>query len=289
MRIKPLQILLLLGPSMLLTLLLLVLPLAVVAAMSLTDWQFGASAMNWIGLNNYVSLWRDETFHKAFANTLIYMVLVSLGSVAIGLGAALLIESHHSLRAVYRTAFFLPVASTFIAMAVVWQFLMNPNIGFINHVLAWFGAAKRNWLKDYDLSLISLAIIGIWQMSGLAVVMFLAGLKTIPTELRHASLLDGMTRPADRLFHLTLPMLRPTTLFVVTICGIRSLQVFDTVHVLTQGGPNKATEVMLHLIYTEGFGFLRMGYAATMTVVFVACIFVLTLLQQAAMAKRGRG
>ncbi|MEA9390381.1 sugar ABC transporter permease [Acerihabitans sp. TG2] len=288
MRIKALQTLLLLGPSMLLTLLLLVLPLAVVALMSLTDWQFGASTLNWVGLENYVSLWHDDTFHKAFFNTLAYMALVSLGSVAIGLGAALLIESHHSLRGLYRTAFFLPVASTFIAMAVVWQFLMNPNIGLINQVFTWFGAAKHNWLKDYDLALISLAVIGIWQMSGLAMVMFLAGLKSIPVELRHAGLLDGMAHPVDRLFRLTLPMLRPTTLFVVTICGIRSLQVFDTVQVLTQGGPNKATEVMLHLIYTEGFGFLKMGYASSMTMVFVVCIFILTLLQQAAMAKRSR-
>lgn len=286
MRIKTFPLALLLGPSLVLTLLLLVLPLLMVAVMSLTDWQFGASSWNWVGLDNYLGFWDDTTFRKSFANTVYYLVVVSVGSIGVGLGAALLIESHDSWRGFYRTAFFMPVASTLIAMAVVWQFLMHPSAGFFNYVLSWFGAEPRNWLKDYDLALPSLAVIGIWQMSGLALVMFLAGLQSIPSELRNASLLDGMSHPVDRLLRLTLPMLGPTMLFVVTVCGIRSLQVFDIVHALTQGGPNKSTEVLLHTIYSEGFGFFRMGYASAMVVVFVACIFILTMIQQIGMDRR---
>jgi multiple sugar transport system permease protein len=286
MRIKPLQLSLLLGPCLVLTVLLLIVPLLIVALMSLTDWQFGASTWNWVGLGNYVDLWNDPTFRKSFANTVYYLVIVSVCSIAVGLGVALLIESHESLRGFYRTAFFMPVASTLIAMAVVWQFLMHPTVGFLNKVLSWFGIGPQNWLNDYDLALPSLAAIGIWQMSGLAMVMFLAGLKNIPMELRHASLLDGMRHPLDRLLRLTLPMLGPTMLFVVTVCCIRSLQVFDTVHALTQGGPNKSTEVLLHTIYSEGFAFFRMGYAAAIVLVFVACIFILTLIQQIGMEKR---
>lgn len=285
MHISRKNLALLLGPGLALTLLLVVLPLLAVGALSLTDWQFGASTLAWSGLDNYAELWRDDVFRKSLRNTIIYLLMVSGGSILIGLGAALLIESHDTLRGFYRTAFFLPVASTLIAMAVVWQFLMHPAAGFLNHALAWFGMAPRNWLKDYDLALPALAAIGIWQMSGLAMVMFLAGLKNIPEELRQAALLDGMRHPLDRLFRLTLPLLGPTTLFVVTICAIRALQVFDTVHVLTQGGPNKSTEVLLHTIYTEGFGFFRMGYASAMTVVFVIGIFGLSLLQQAGTGK----
>lgn len=286
MRIKSSSLALLLGPCLLLTALLLVLPLLVVALMSLTDWQFGASSWNWIGLGNYADLWNDATFRKSFANTVYYLAAVSIGSIVIGLCVALLIEAQPNWRSFYRTAYFMPVASTLIAMAVVWQFLMHPTVGFFNHVLSWLGAAPRNWLKDYDLALPSLAAIGIWQMSGLAMVMFLAGLKNIPADLRHASLLDGMRHPFDRLLRVTLPLLGPTLLFVVTVCGIRSLQVFDTVHALTQGGPNKSTEVLLHTIYAEGFGFFRMGYAAAMVVIFIACIFILTLVQQIGMEKR---
>ncbi|WP_249276246.1 carbohydrate ABC transporter permease [Bordetella genomosp. 7] len=286
MRIKPLPLALLLGPSLVLTALLLIVPLAIVALMSMTDWQFGAATWNWVGLENYIQLWNDDSFRKSFSNTVFYLIVVSLGSIGLGLGLALLIESHDSWRSFYRTAFFMPVASTLIAMAIVWQFLMHPTAGFFNYVLSMFGGEPRNWLRDYDLALPSLAVIGIWQMSGLALVMFLAGLKSIPSELRDACLLDGMRHPVDRLFRLILPMLGPTMLFVVTVCAIRSLQVFDTVHALTQGGPNKATEVLLHTIYSEGFGFFRMGYASAMVVVFVACIFILTLIQQIGMEKR---
>lgn len=286
MRIKSVQLGLLLGPSLVLTVVLLVMPLLLVAAMSLTDWQFGAGSWNWIGLENYVALWADDTFRKSLTNTVTYLWIVSLGSIVVGLGAALLIESHHSLRAFYRTAYFMPVASTLIAMAVVWQFLMHPTAGLFNQLLGLLGIPAQNWLKDYDLALLSLSAIGIWQMSGLALVMFLAGLKNIPADVRHAGLLDGMSGPVDRFFHITFPLLGPTILFVVTVCAIRSLQVFDTVHVLTQGGPNKSTEVLLHTIFAEGFGFFRMGYASAMTVVFIAGIFVLTVVQQVGMEKR---
>lgn len=286
MRIKPVQLGVLLGPSLILTALLLVIPLLIVMAMSLTDWQFGASSWNWIGLENYVALWTDDTFRKSLTNTVTYLWIVSLGSIAMGLGVALLIESHDSLRAFYRTAYFMPVASTLIAMAVVWQFLMHPTAGLFNQLLGSLGLPAQNWLKDYDLALLSLSAIGIWQMSGLALVMFLAGLKNIPADVRDAGLLDGMSRPLDRFFQITLPLLGPTILFVVTVCAIRSLQVFDTVHVLTQGGPNKSTEVLLHTIFAEGFGFFRMGYASAMTVVFIVGIFVLTVIQQVGMEKR---
>ena len=180
----------------------------------------------------------------------------------------------------------MPVASTLIAMAVVWQFLLHPSVGLVNQVLGLLGMEPRNWLNDGRSALYSLAAIGIWQMSGLALVLFLAGLKSIPQDIRDAGALDGIEHPVDRFRRITWPLLGPTTLFVVTVCAIRSLQVFDTVHVLTKGGPNKATEVLLHTIYSEGFSFLRMGYASAMTVVFIAGIFFLTQLQHLAMERK---
>jgi multiple sugar transport system permease protein len=283
MRVKPLHTALLLTPATALIVVLLVAPVAIVAVMSLTNWQFGAAGLDWIGLANYQELWSDAVFRKSIANTLVYLVLVTLGSITVGLGAALLIESDSQLRGFYRTAFFMPVASTLIAMAVVWQFLLHPDVGLVNQALAMAGIGTRNWLNDGRVALYSLAVIGIWQMSGLALVLFLAGLKNIPQDIRDAGALDGIDHPLERFRRITWPLLGPTTLFVVTVCAIRALQVFDTVHVLTKGGPNKATEVLLHTIYSEGFSFLRMGYASAMTVVFIAGIFVLTQLQHAAM------
>lgn len=286
MRVHPLQTLLLLSPATVLLISLLLVPVAIVAVMSLTDWQFGAATLNWVGLSNYVDLWSDPVFRKAVANTLVYLVIVTAGSVAIGLGAALLIESDRHLRGFYRTAFFMPVASTLIAMAVVWQFLLHPSAGLVNHLMQSVGLEPRDWLKDRRIALYSLSAIGVWQMTGLALVLFLAGLKSIPRDVREAAALDRIANPWERFRLITWPLLGPTTLFVVTVCAIRALQVFDTVHVLTRGGPNKSTEVLLHTIYAEGFGFFRMGYASAMTVVFIAGIFLLTQLQHWAMERK---
>ena len=286
MQFNPFHTALLLTPATVLILVLLVVPVAIVAVMSFTDWQFGAATLDWVGLTNYRELWTDTVFRKSLANTLLYLVVVTLGSIAVGLGAALLIESDTQLRTFYRTAFFMPVASTMIAMAVVWQFLLHPNVGLVNQALERVGMEPHNWLNDSQLALYSLAAIGIWQMSGLALVLFLAGLKSIPQDIRDAGALDGIEHPLDRFRRITWPLLGPTTLFVVTVCAIRALQVFDTVHVLTKGGPNKATEVLLHTIYSEGFSFFRMGYASAMTVVFIAGIFFLTQLQHATMERK---
>jgi multiple sugar transport system permease protein len=239
MRVNPFHTALLLTPATVLILVLLVVPVAIVAAMSFTDWQFGAATLDWVGLKNYRELWTDTVFRKSLANTLLYLVVVTLGSIVIGLGAALLIESDTQLRGFYRTAFFMPVASTMIAMAVVWQFLLHPNAGLVNQMLELVGLEPHNWLNDSQLALYSLAAIGIWQMSGLALVLFLAGLKSIPQDIRDAGALDGIEHPLDRFRRITWPLLGPTTLFVVTVCAIRALQVFDTVHVLTKGGPTR--------------------------------------------------
>ncbi len=286
MRVHPLNTLMLLSPAAVLLVVLLLLPVAAVAVMSLTDWQFGAATLNWIGLSNYVELWGDPVFRKSLGNTLVYLLMVTIGDVTIGLGAALLVESESKLRGFYRTAFFMPVASTLIAMAVVWQFLLHPSAGMVNHLLAMVGLTPRDWLNDRHVALYSLAAIGIWQMSGLALVLFLAGLKSIPQDIRDAGALDGIAHPWERFRRITWPLLGPTTLFVVTVCAIRALQVFDTVHVLTRGGPNKSTEVLLHTIYAEGFSFFRMGYASAMTVVFIAGIFFLTQVQHATMERK---
>ncbi len=286
MKTHPLNTVILLAPAILFTLLLLIIPVIVVAFFSLTDWQFGAQAFNWIGLYNYSELWHDPVFRKSVSNTLVYLVIVTIGSIGIGLCAALLIESDTGLRRFYRTAFFMPVASTLIAMAIVWQFMLHPNFGLINQLLALINIQPKNWLFNKDIALYSLCAIGIWQMAGLAMVLFIAGLKNIPQDIKHAGALDGISNPVDRFVRITWPLLGPTTLFVVTICAIRALQVFDIVHALTKGGPNKSTEVLLHTIYAEGFGFFRMGYACAMTIIFILGIFFLTQVQHAAMERK---
>ena len=266
--------------------LMLVGPTLAVVALAFTDYQLGAQSLEWIGLGNFRDLVNDRTFWKSLSNTLLYAAIVVPGSVALGLGAALLIESGTSLRAFYRAVFFIPVMSTLIAMAIAWEFMLHPGFGLVNLALKSVGIAGPNWLRTEGLALYVLAVIGIWQQFGFNMVLFLAGLVSIPRLLYEAAAMDGASSPWERFRLVTWPMLGPVTLFVVVISAIRAFQVFDSVAVLTKGGPNKSTEVLLYSMYAEGFEFFRSGYASAITVVFLLLVLAVTVIKARVMEKR---
>ncbi len=274
------------GPAMALMWLLLFGPVIVVIVLSFTDWTFGAPTFAWVGLANYREMLDDATFWTSLRNTLTYVAFTVPTSVLLGLGVALLIEAGTSLRGLYRAIYFLPVTATLLAMAFVFQFAFHPTAGIVNQTLAAVGLPTTDWLKTPSTALYALGIIGIWQAIGLNMVLFLAGLKTIPRDLYEAAAMDGADGPWERFRRVTWPMLGPATMFVVSITAIRSFQVFDTIAVLTQGGPNKSTSVLLFQMYQEGFSFLRSAYAAALTCVFLVFVLILTLLQVALQDKR---
>ncbi len=273
-------------PAVVLMWLMLLGPAVVVIVLSLTDWTFGAPAIAWAGLANYEELLRDRVFWTSLKNTLTYVAFTVPSAVFIGLGVALLIEAGESLRGLYRTLFFLPVMSTLLAMALVFQFALHPTVGLVNQALAALGLPTTDWLKNPDTALYALGVIGIWQAVGLNMVLFLAGLKAIPKDLYEAAAIDGADGAWERFRRVTWPMLGPALVFVITITAIRSFQVFDTVAVLTEGGPNKATSVLLYQMVQEGFSFLRSAYAAALTCVFLAFVLLLTWLQTQLLDKR---
>lgn len=274
------------GPAVGLMWLMLLGPAAAVIVLSFTDWTFGAPTIEWVGLDNYAELIGDRVFWTSLYNTLIYVAFVVPVSVFLGLGAALLIESGSSLQGFYRAAIFLPVTSTLLAMALVFQFAFHPTVGVINRTLMAVGIPTMDWLKNADAALFALGTIGIWQAVGLNMVLFLAGLKAVPKDLYEAAAIDGADGAWERFRRVTWPMLGPALVFVVTITAIRSFQVFDTVAVLTEGGPNKATTVLLYQMYQEGFSFLRSAYAAALTCVFLGFVLLLTWAQVQLLDKR---
>lgn len=267
------------GPALVLMLVFLIGPLLVVIGLSLTNYQLGASSLRFVGLGNYAEMLADRTFRKSLTNTLIYVGIVVPSSVLLGLGAALLIEADRSLRTFYRAVYFLPVMATLIAMAIVWEFMLHPQFGVVNLMLSAVGLKGQNWLQDQSLVLFTFCAIGIWQSVGFNMVLFMAGLTAIPSDLYEAASVDGVNNGLDRFRIVTWPMLGPVTLFVIVITSIRSFQVFDTVEVLTKGGPNKASEVLLYTMYTEAFSFFRTGYAASVTVIFLAFVLALSALK----------
>ena len=274
------------GPTLALMLLLLVLPSLAVVGLSLTDAELGSPDWHFLGLDAYRELLGDRSFQRAFRNTAVYVGLVAPASVILGLALALLIEAGTHGRAFFRAVFFLPVVSLIVAMATVWQYLMHPTIGPINLLLGKLGLPAINWLGTSDTVLWALAIIGIWQAIGFNMVLYLAGLTSIDRTLYQAAEIDGARSAWERFRLVTWPMLSPMTLFVITISVINAVKVFETVAALTQGGPAKASEVLLWSIYEEGFVYLHIGTASAMAVVFVAVLLVLILLQTRVLERR---
>lgn len=277
---------LLAAPAVIALAVLLLVPTGALLGLSLTDFELGGPPLRWVGLDNFAELLRDPAFGKALRNTLVYVGAVLPASVVLGLLIALGVEAGSRGRVVFRAVFFLPVVSLLVAMATAWEYLLHPTIGPVNRLLALAGIAPVNWFGSSDWVLTSLCLIGVWENLGYVVVLFMAGLTAIPPELRAAAETDGARRAWDRFWLVTWPMLGPTTLFVVTITAIRCLRVFDTVAALTRGGPNNASEVLLHLMYREGFTYFRIGYSAAITAVFLVVVLLLVVLQTRVLERR---
>ncbi|XUX09920.1 sugar ABC transporter permease [Aminobacter sp. BA135] len=274
------------GPALLLLIVLFFLPVFAVIAVALTDWQFGASSFTFVGLANFRELLADEVFRASFVNSILYVVIVVPGTIVLGLAIALLIESGKSFRAFYRAIHFLPFMATLTATAIAWEALLHPTIGLVNQTFVSLGLPTANWLRDENTVLPVLAIIGIWQNLGYAMVLFLAGMKSIPQDLYDAADIDGADAFLDRLRTVTLPMLGPVTMFIFIVVALKAFETFDTVQILTQGGPGHASEMLLYTLYRESFQYLRTGYGASVAVVFLFIVVALTLIQARVMDKK---
>jgi multiple sugar transport system permease protein len=252
--------------------------------LAFTDYEMGNVGIKWIGLANFNQILKDPVFKRSLWNTLIYVAMVVPISIIGGLLIALLVHARTKTRSFYEVIYFLPVTSTLIAMATVWQFLLHPKLGPINSILKLLGIPAQNFLGDPTLMIATLAAIGVWQLIGFNMILFLTGLSSIPKEIYEAAAIDGVTNSVDRFFKVTLPMLGPTTLFVLVTSSITGFKVFDTVAVLTQG--RNQSEVLLYDIYLEGFTYAKMGYASVLTLVFLLIIVGMSAWQALHMDKK---
>lgn len=267
------------GPATLLIVTTLLLPLLAVVFFAFTDWTLGQQALRFVGFDNFRVFFSDPQSRQALTNTLIYVLVTVTGTVGLSLWVALLIEGLPVGRTFFRAVYFLPVVSTFVAMATVWEQILHPTLGVVNRFLLSFGVIGPDWLHDQATVLWTLCGIGIWENLGFNMVLFLAGLKSIPREYYEAATIDGVRSAWARFVTVTWPLLGPTTLFVFVISAIRSFRVFESVALLTRGDPGGASEVLLFTIYKEGFSFLRIGYASAVTVIFLLGLLALTLFQ----------
>lgn len=267
------------APATLLLVALLIGPAAMVLLLSFTDASLGLAGVRFVGLSNYLRMITDPNFSMSLRNTALYVLVVVPASIGGGLLVALMISQRSSFAGLYRTAYFLPVAATLVSLSTAWEVILHPTFGFANVVLGMLGVAPVRFLSNPATAIYSLAAIGIWQSIGFNMILFLAGISTIPPDLYEAAALDGADNGYRRFSLVTWPMLAPVTLFVTVVTIIRAFSVFETVAVLTQGGPVRSTTVILYTLYEEGFHYFRVGYASAIAVSFFVFVTLLSLAQ----------
>ena len=267
------------APAMVLILLIYVLPILAVFVISFTDYSLVYDGFNFVGLENYRQMMTDEHFATALRNTLIYAAIFIPCAFVIPLVLAIMIQAQKRFRSILEVLYFLPVTSTLTAMTLVWAALLDGNQGAINNTLVSLGLGRVNWLGDGNVVLISIALVSVWGIIGFNMVLFLAGLTAIPRNLYEAAAIDGADHPLDRFFRVTWPALAPTALFVSVNTLVTAFKLFDTVAVLTHGGPDRASEVYLYLAYLEGFENFNMSYASALSLAFLAALFAVAWLQ----------
>lgn len=253
-------------------------PVVVLFYMSLTDWNiFGSSSF--IGIDNFVRLVGDGSFRTSFVNTIYYTAMHVPLTIIVSLSLALLLNNKLRGVAFFRTAAFFPYITSIVAIALVWNLLFSPEYGPINEMLRFVGiSSPPGWLTSPEWAMPAVVIISTWRDMGYYMVLFLAGLQTVPRELHEAARVDG-ANAVQRFLNVTLPCLRPTMFFVTVILTINSLKVFDLILVLTQGGPGQSTMVLSQFIYRKGFEENDFGYASAASVVLFAVCLVMTIVQ----------
>lgn len=265
-------------PSLLLLTAFVVWPILQAFWMSLFDWKIGNQPSIFLGLANYQELLGDERVWNALWNTLYYTAIFVPLRLGLALVFALILNERLAGRTVYRALLFLPVIGSIAIEAIIWSFLMDPDIGMFSYYARLLGLPVSDWTRSPTWAMPAVIIVSTWRWFGFTMVVLLAGLQSISETLYEAAKVDGAGRWA-RFRYITLPMLRPTLLFVLVDSVIASFQVFDVVYVLTRGGPMFRTETVLTYIYTRAFEQYRMGYAASISVVLFLLIFVLTVFQ----------
>jgi multiple sugar transport system permease protein len=232
-----------------------------------------------IGLKNYAQLLGDPLFWKALKNTFYFLIVGGPLSIAVSLGAALMLQPKLvRFKVFFRTAYFAPVVTTLVAVAVVWRFVYHTRFGILNYLLSLVGLSGIDWLGDPNWAMPAIILMAVWKNFGYNMIIFIAGLQNIPEELYEAASIDGAGK-LQQFRSITLPMLAPTTVFISIITMIGYFQLFAEPYVMTQGGPRNSTLSIVYLMYQQGFRWWNMGYSAALAFILFAFILAGSVLQ----------
>ena len=271
------------APFLILFLAFLALPILASFLISFTDFSLGnlvdPLSAPFVGLANYARLFQDAKFLQAAFTTALFVIAGVLLNLLVGLAAAIALNRGITrLRAIFRVGYYVPVVTSIVAVAVIWRFLFNADFGLVNGALGAVGIKGPDWLASPTLAVGIIVALLVWRNFGNAMIIFLAGLQGIPEDLYEAARIDGATRWQE-FRHITLPMLRPTTLFLTVWTTIGFLQVFEEPFVMTQGGPLNKTLTLSMYVYQQAFNFFHQGYASAIAYTLFVVIAAITFIQ----------
>ena len=260
-------------PALACTLIFIIIPVICSFALSFSKWDL-LSPIEFVGLENYRLLFKEPFFYKILINTVVFAISTSVFGVIIPLVLAAIINSKVRGSEFYKTAYFLPFITPMIVIGIVWEWIFDPNISFLNNILQ----LHINWLYDTHYAMPAMIIVSVWKLIGYNMIIFLSALGGISQSLFEAAKIDG-ANSVQTFKNVTIPMLSPTIFFVVIITAISSFQVFDLIYLMTQGGPLDSTNVLVYAIYKNAFEYFNIGRASALAYVLFSIILVLTLIQ----------
>lgn len=254
---------------------------------SFTSWDGISDEIRFIGFDNFVEIWESVRVHNALKNTLVItFALLILENIA-AMGMAIIVDKVRWFRNLFRSIFYFPVLMSGIVMGFIWVIILNYNFGVLNQLLdmVGLGSWKMDWLGDPDMALYSIILTTVWKSAGFYMVIYLAGLQSIPQELTEAASIDG-ANGWQQFRHVTFPLLASAMTVCMMLSMIASLKIFDQIAVMTDGGPGFATETLTYIIYKVGFGELRQGFGTALAMVLFVITLILSLIQIGVLRKR---
>jgi sn-glycerol 3-phosphate transport system permease protein len=261
-------------------------PIGYVIYLSFHDWSLlNLEEKEWVGFANFTDLFQEQDFHQVIVNTTVFTVL----TVALGIGLAFLLALWLNRKAkiygIIQGTIFSPHIISLVSVSMLWMWMMDPQYGLLNAGLEAIGLPAYEWLSDTKSALLSLVLVSVWKVVGYNTIVFIAGLQSIPRDIYEAAELDRSPR-LKTLYRITVPMLSPTIFFLLVINTISSFQVFDTIAIMTQGGPVNSTNMLVYYIYEQGMDFFNGGLASAASVLLLALVGLLTLTHFAFMSRR---
>lgn len=263
-------------PAYAVYLLFILVPVFAGLAFSFTNYDF-YKKMDFVGLKNYIDLMHDTVFIQSVFNTLYYAFFTIVPTIAIGVVLAVLVNKGVRGSKIFRTCMYIPNVGSMVALSMIWLWIFDPTVGFLNQIVTALGLPAQQWLFNEATAMPCLIIMGIWRSAGYNMVIALAGLQSIPADLYEAARIDGASE-LKQFFSITLPMLRPTTFFLLVTGCINSFMVFEQVNIMTNGGPLNSTTTIVHQIYTSAFLNFKAGYGSAMAMILLVLTIIFTLL-----------